>query len=64
MSEKKPVDTEAPVSGAPVSGERKRAPFPAAGPHARKDLTNYDATPGAGSLPGPDEDDSQDTVSS
>ena len=48
MSEKKPVDTDAPEPGASSPGEQKRAPFPAAGPHARKDLTNYDATPGTG----------------
>lgn len=28
-----------------------KAPHPAAGPHARPELTNRDATPGAGSLP-------------
>jgi hypothetical protein len=30
--------------------------MPAAGPHARKDLTDYEKTPGSGMLPGPDED--------
>lgn len=30
--------------------------FPAAGPHAKRELTNKMATPGAGALPDPDEE--------
>ncbi len=33
---------------------------PAAGPHARSDLTNKDATPGTGSLPDDDKDNEAD----
>lgn len=35
----------------PTGPDSKDAPMPAAGPHARKDLTNPMATPGAGSMP-------------
>ncbi|MCS0495819.1 DUF2934 domain-containing protein [Ancylobacter sp. MQZ15Z-1] len=42
-------------------GEAGRAgderPFPGAGPHARRDLINEDATPGSGALPSVDGDD-------
>lgn len=39
------------------------ADFPAAGPHAKRELTNKMATPGAGALPDPDEEgDSQDST--
>jgi hypothetical protein len=34
----------------------EKDPMPAAGPHAKKELTNSDATPGTGALPDPDED--------
>jgi len=49
------------VSGQPQGGAVDRQkhpeePMPAAGPHARKDLTDYEKTPGSGMLPGPDED--------
>lgn len=38
--------------------------YPAAGPHARPDLTNPMATPGAGLLPDPDDpSDAQDSTS-
>jgi hypothetical protein len=38
---------------------------PAAGPHAKPELTNPEATPGAGLLPDPDEpEDSMDSTSS
>lgn len=33
---------------------------PSAGPHARKELTNPDATPGTGSLPDEDANDDMD----
>jgi len=32
---------------------RPRSSFPAAGPHAKPELTNEAATPGAGALPDP-----------
>ena len=37
----------------PPAGERPMpaAKMPAAGPHARPELTNFDACPGAGALP-------------
>ncbi|WP_061938052.1 hypothetical protein [Aureimonas sp. AU22] len=38
----------------PAGGTEKpdrEAPTPGAGPHAKPELTNEDATPGAGSLP-------------
>jgi hypothetical protein len=35
----------------PVAPDKKNAPkMPPAGPHARADLTNWDACPGAGAL--------------
>jgi hypothetical protein len=48
------------------SGSRKRQPEPAssAGPHADPALVNPDATPGAGSLPSPGEDDGMESSSS
>lgn len=36
--------------GAKPEGADRERPHPA-GPHARRDLTNEDATPGSGSLP-------------
>lgn len=42
---------------APRSDEKQPdTDMPSAGPHAKPELTNHDATPGAGSLP----DDSED----
>ena len=46
----------------PPSEERRedaksRMRLPAAGPHAHRELTNPEATPGAGSLPDPEADD-------
>ncbi|KQT85383.1 hypothetical protein [Aurantimonas sp. Leaf443] len=38
-------------SKAPGRAEPQQTGGPAAGPHARPDLTNEEATPGAGSLP-------------
>ena len=38
----------------PVAAE-KLAKMPPAGPHARADLTNFDACPGAGALPSENE---------
>jgi len=48
------------------SGSRKREPEPAssAGPHADPPFVNPDATPGAGSLPSPGEDDGMESTSS
>lgn len=49
----KPKDKDVEIGGGGV-GDASRAQHetrPSAGPHARKDLTNPDATPGAGSLP-------------
>ena len=37
------------------SEEEATAERPAAGPHAKPDLTNKDATPGAGVLPDPED---------
>jgi hypothetical protein len=34
-----------------VETEQAARPMPAAGPHARPELTNYEACPGAGALP-------------
>ena len=49
------------------AGAQNRKPgkdedMPAAGPHARRELTNPMATPGAGALPDPD-DDAQESTS-
>ena len=56
---KKPPDSPDPIAkperGAPVAGAPD-ADFPPAGPHARRELTNKMATPGAGALPDPDEE--------
>lgn len=35
----------------PSSGEAQADRHPAAGPHAKDELTDYDKTPGTGSLP-------------
>lgn len=43
------------------SKTRKGADLPPAGPHDDPSLTNPDATPGTGSLPSPDEQDSDST---
>ena len=50
----------------PDQSGRRRAPEPAssAGPHAEPSLVNPDATPGAGSLPSPGEDDGMESTSS
>ena len=37
--------------------DEKREKIPAAGPHAKPELTNPDATPGTGMLPPIDDDD-------
>lgn len=51
-----------------AAGGQRPAPSPerpAAGPHAKPELTNPEATPGAGLLPDPDEpEDSMDSTSS
>ena len=51
-------DTETQRDKTPGSSKPtgKDAPMPAAGPHARKDLTNPMATPGAGTMPDTDGD--------
>lgn len=49
-------------AGAGRAPSPKEDDMPAAGPHARRDLTNPMATPGAGALPDPD-DDAQDSTS-
>ena len=41
--------------GDSASKDETASPLPAAGPHAKRELTNPDATPGAGALPDPDE---------
>jgi hypothetical protein len=48
------------------SGSRRRQPepSPSAGPHAEPSLVNSNATPGAGSLPSPGEDDGLESTSS
>ena len=47
----------------PARVDAQKPDFPAAGPHARRELTNKMATPGAGALPDPDEEgDSQTTT--
>jgi hypothetical protein len=40
-------DLNAPTGESPKAAEK----MPAAGPHARPELTNFDACPGAGALP-------------
>lgn len=40
--------------GRPAAGGKPSEPMPAAGPHADRDLTTPEKTPGAGSLPDPD----------
>jgi hypothetical protein len=45
-----PQETDPPRVDAP------KRDFPTAGPHARRELTNKMATPGAGALPDPDEE--------
>ena len=53
-----PADSQ-PVENAPKPSDG----LPSAGPHADPSLINPDATPGAGSLPSPDEDDVGSTSS-
>lgn len=47
-----------------VAKPRHSEPAPSAGPHADPALVNPDATPGAGALPSPGEDDGLDSTSS
>jgi hypothetical protein len=48
----------------PSANERKpENEMPSAGPHADPALVNPDATPGAGALPSPGEDDGLDSTS-
>lgn len=61
MTEDKSTNPDAPAPQEPAKAAPRK--MPAAGPHARADLTNPDATPGTGSLPDP-EDDSMGGVSS
>ncbi|MBN9024278.1 hypothetical protein [Kaistia sp. MMO-174] len=50
MPDEKTARKDAPNQEAP----KKTVPMPPEGPHARPDLTDYDKTPGTGSLPDPD----------
>jgi len=50
-----PQETSAPQTS-PPRVDAQKPDFPAAGPHARRELTNKMATPGAGALPDPDEE--------
>ena len=50
MSEK-PIDPRVEVPEKKPQPAAAPADAPAAGPHAKPELTNNDATPGAGSLP-------------
>ncbi|MCQ8783806.1 hypothetical protein [Mangrovibrevibacter kandeliae] len=51
------MSTERKRDQAPEDGKsgQTRTKAPPAGPHAKPELTNPDATPGAGTLPDPDE---------
>ena len=50
-----------PPQTSPPRVDAQKPDFPAAGPHARRELTNKMATPGAGALPDPDEEDDSQT---
>lgn len=61
MNDGKNISTAPPAPEREPLPAREEAPaappdFPAAGPHARRELTNKMATPGSGALPDPDED--------
>ncbi len=45
------AETNEPVATIKAETEKPFEPMPPAGPHARADLTNFDACPGAGALP-------------
>jgi hypothetical protein len=47
-----------------IAKQRHAEPAPSAGPHADPALVNPDATPGAGALPSPGEEDGLDSTSS
>jgi hypothetical protein len=51
------------LGGAKDRGGQAAQDLPAAGPHADPDLTNENATPGAGTLPEPGDSDSTDATS-
>jgi hypothetical protein len=59
----KPDTPAAPSSKTPGEPGTPDRPMPAAGPHAKPELTNSDATPGAGTLADA-EDETMDDVSS
>ncbi len=44
-------DSQEQVPAIAPEAERPAVKMPAAGPHARAELTNFDACPGAGALP-------------
>lgn len=52
----KPAPAPAKRERAERAGGAPDADYPAAGPHARRELTNKMATPGSGALPDPDEE--------
>lgn len=58
MGEKKRPSATPERRGTPPRSE----PLPAAGPHAKPELTNEDATPGTGSLPRPGGGDEADST--
>ncbi|KQT57469.1 MULTISPECIES: hypothetical protein [unclassified Aureimonas] len=61
--------TERPIPTSPNEApskpsDKRDADMPAAGPHANPALTDKERTPGAGTLPDPDQDDVGDSASS
>ena len=52
-----------PAKGQESGKDQPAADLPAAGPHADPDLTNPDATPGAGTLPDADDPDATGSTS-
>ena len=51
------------LGGAKDRGGQATPDLPAAGPHADRDLTNHEATPGAGALPEAGDKDATDSTS-
>lgn len=58
MNEPENAKREPPLPQAtdPPRVDAQKPDFPAAGPHAKRELTNKMATPGAGALPDSDEE--------
>ena len=56
-----PPQETSPPQTSPPRVDAQKPDFPAAGPHVRRELTNKMATPGAGALPDPDEEDDSQT---